>query len=263
MGKHSKFIMLWVGIFIAVLVLIFFINSEPLNNDYRRYTSFSSGYFGGSLFFDTLEHMGYPVRRRYRAFDANNSSTDDVFIFISPRIDSASLQTTLDSMAEWVYSGGQMIFLHPNVATLSLFHETMGARGQLIPLPSMPPWSMYRFGSGEIILGNSAPVLNRALMITTSPGWALETHLRHWDANTIWFMEYYHGFQRQDTFFSTLPLIVQLILIQLILATIAAIIHFSRRFGNPIPYYEEVERDENEHVRALARLYMKTKRSQK
>jgi hypothetical protein len=36
--------------------------------------------------------------------------------------------------------------------------------------------------------------------------------------------------------------------------------HVGKRFGKPVPAYEETEREENEQVRALARLYNKTDR---
>jgi len=45
------------------------------------------------------------------------------------------------------------------------------------------------------------------------------------------------------------------------LAIIAALIiwRLGKRFGEPIPFYEEIEREENEHIKALANLYQKSR----
>jgi len=243
-------------VFVAVFIITRFINAG--NN--RWYTVTSTGDMGASVFYDTLRHMGYPARIGRQPLTAD-SNLQNVYILIHPHTPHVSREMA-EEMVEWVRRGGRLVFLHTSHSSILnivgtegetiFYHRPQGrARGY--------QWTLHQVGHGEIIIGSSRPLLNAALVEHPYAGIVLESHIRRWQGEEIMFAEYYLGFTAQQTFIGELPFIVQLVLAQLVLAFIILVWHLGKRFGNPVPYYEEEEREENEHVRALARLYMKTK----
>ena len=84
----------------------------------------------------------------------------------------------------------------------------------------------------------------------------LHRALDAWQADRIWFAEYYHGYRTRETLVTQLPDVVKYATAQLVLITFVMVGWLGKRFGKPVPYYEEIEREENEHIKALAKLYM-------
>ena len=215
---------------------------------------------GASLFYDTLRHMGYPARIGRQPLTPD-SNLQNVYILVQPHTPHVSREMA-EEMVEWVRRGGRLVFLHTSHSSIL---NIVGTEGETIyyhrPLGRTRgyQWSLHQVGNGEIIIGSPRPLLNAALVERPYPGTILESHLRRWQGEQIIFAEYYLGFANQETFIGLLPFIVQLVLAQLVITFIILIWHLGKRFGNPVPYYEEEEREENEHVRALAKLYMKTK----
>jgi len=247
-------------VLVAAIIITRFINAG--NN--RWYTVTSTGEMGASVFYDTLRHMGYPARRGRHPLTADNN-LQNVYILIQPHTPHVTREMA-EEMVEWVRRGGRLIFLHTNHPSIL---NIVGTEGETIfyyqprNVTRGQQWTLHQVGNGEIIIGNPRPLLNEALVEHPVAGAILESHIRRWQGEEIIFAEYYLGFTAQETFIGELPFIVQLVLAQLVLAFIILVWHLGKRFGNPIPYYEEVEREENEHVRALAKLYMKTKTNMK
>jgi len=248
-------------IYIAIVLIAAFIITRFINSGNNRwYTATSTGDMGASLFYDTLRHMGYPARIGRQPLTPD-SNLQNVYILVQPHTPHVSREMA-EEMVEWVRRGGRLVFLHTSHSSIL---NIVGTEGETIyyhrPLGRTRgyQWSLHQVGNGEIIIGSPRPLLNAALVERPYPGTILESHLRRWQGEQIIFAEYYLGFANQETFIGSLPFIVQLVLAQLVITFIILIWHLGKRFGNPVPYYEEEEREENEHVRALAKLYMKTK----
>lgn len=216
----------------------------------------STGERGASLIFDTLRNMGYPVRRSYRPLTAD-SDTENVYVVIQPH--SPHVNTSLaNEMLEWVYDGGRLVFLcrtHPRSAIDREFNASGTPVG---------PFTLYTHGAGAVLTGSSAHVENGVLMENHTNGQRIQRVLADWNAErefaAIFFAEYYHGFHTPQNLVGRMPLVLRLILLQMVFLSIVGIWFFGKRFGNPVPYYEEIEREENEYVRALARLYSQIRR---
>ena len=253
MRKKNSFA--WLVPLVLVMLAIsagYFFDSD----DGAAYTSASTGERGASLLYDTLKKMGFGVRRSYRPLTTEISASD-VFVIIQPR-SPAVCEFMAAEMLEWVQGGGRLVYLcsrFPNTI-IDTSHEVRGR--------SVGDFMIYRYGSGEIITGRAAPVTNRALMQDHTSGEAIQSTLTRWNAErkigNIFFAEYYHGAESPTEFAGRMPLAMRLVFLQIIIAVIAAVWHLGKRFGNAVPYYEEVEREENEYVRALARLYMVSKK---
>jgi len=241
----------WAWIFPVILVVLaigiaYFFDT----GDGTPYTSSSTGELGASLLYDTLRHMGYGVRVSYRPL-TTEISANDVFIIIQPRTPQVC-HCMAEEMREWVRGGGRLIYLCNKDTHFTPYGHDIG------------DFRLNRLGKGEIISGRATPVTNRSLMDDYTAGEAIQTTLKRWNAEreigNIFFAEYYHGFRTPETFVGRLPLVIRLLLAQMIILAIISVWYLGKRFGNPVPYYEEVEREENEYVRALAKLYMVSKK---
>lgn len=237
-------------IFISVIVIIaaFMLYIFDADDGGVTYASFSTGERGTSVFFDTLQHMGYPVMQGYHPLN-RDSDLSDIYIIIQPYAPPVNRQMA-EEMLDWVQQGGRLIFLHnvsPSIMDIML----------PVPPRRMGGLTLYQWGSGEVVTGRASYVVNRNIMNDSSVGSLLHSILDGWNSNRIWFAEYYHGVRPAETILDNFPLIVRLIIVQLGLFAVMMVWHVGKRFGNAVPYYAEVEREENEHVRALARLYMR------
>ena len=217
-----------------------------------NFTSFSHGDSGVGLLYDTLRLMRYPVSILYQPV-GNAVSVNDVVIMVQP-----SRPRLNDAMAEdilfWVQRGGRLIYLENSQTTImdrALWGEYFTEFGSL-------RW--YSHGMGEVLVGRANLIINANLMEDSTYGEGIALVLSEWNPERIYFAEYYHGFRREPSGFQMMPEWVQLAAYQVIIAIFAIMWHYGKRFGSPIPYYEEVERKENEQVMALARLYKRADR---
>jgi len=220
------------------------------------YAPFTTAEMGTSLLYETLERMGYPVHT-VRTPLTRYADLRYVYVIIQP-FNPAVTQEMAEDMLDWVRRGGRLIFLHSRYPTVvdGLLPGNQGRQ--------MNGFVYYEEGRGSVLTGNAIAVTNETLAFgNAAGGHVLHQVLSTWDAERIVFSIYYQGFHAPQTFFSQLPLVLRLVIIQLGIAVLVLLWHFGKRFGKPIPVYTEIEREENEQVRALARLYYAINRRSK
>lgn len=243
--KHGIVLSIILIIAAAALYLLGTSGSEP------DYSSFSTETDGAGLLYDTLHRMGYPVSRTYQPIDTH-ASVNDVYLVIMPD-DPTPDETALDAMLAWVRRGGRMIFLD------AYFPSPMDEQLADSEVYDYENLSHYYYGLGEVITGVANDFANENLMHNSFYGSMITYSLELWNADHIYFAEYYHGYRAVDNLFARLPQAAKLCAYQLLLAAAALIVAKGKRWGKPIPLYEETERTGDEYARALARLYYKTK----
>ena len=231
-----------------ILVIIMALTSN--NSDTRPHTVFSTGEQGAALFYDSLSLLGYPVRIGRRPL-TTRANINDIYIIIEPTNPRVNIEMAQE-MLEWVQMGGRLIFMQ-NLHSMSIL-ESLLTGGRL-----QGNIMRYNVGLGEVIIGRARDIQNRGLYNNPTSAVYIISILDEWDANTIWFAEYYHGHGMSETFFSNLPLIIRLSIIHLFIIAGAIILCIGKRFGKAVPDYQEIERTENEHVRSLAILLTKIK----
>jgi hypothetical protein len=244
------------GLAVIVLAAAVFVFTRNSGGGGPAYAPYTAGEMGTSLFFDTLRHMGLPVSVEYAPL-TRKSDTRHVYILVQP-YNPAVTQEMAEEMLEWVQRGGHLVFLHgsqPTVIDRLLAGTQNRAEGDFLH---------YTAGLGTVVTGQAYPLTNLRLTENAAPAAALHNLLAQWsDAERFVFPAYYYGVHPPETMFSRLPMVVRLAVIQPGIAALALLWHLGKRLGKPIPAYEETEREENEHVRALARLYTKTQRKGK
>jgi len=242
--KLSKIIFPAIIVILGIVVLHFF------NNDTQgdSFTATNTGVHGASLFFDTLQHMGYPVSITRRPLTTDTNTTH-LYVIIQPAFPPSSYQT--EEILEWVQHGGTLIFLQNSSAFRNLLPGEGTRVGDIM---------IHELGQGVVVTSTANQITNNNLMNTADIGIQLHAIISHSNPSRIIFAEYYHTAPAGDNLFSRLPLIVRLVFIQLGLTSLIAIWYLGKRFGNPVPYHDEIEREENEHVHAVTRLYLKIRR---
>jgi len=216
---------------------------------YPAFTSFSTGRQGTSLIYDTLRIMGYSVGRDITFLSADRS-TDDVQFVIAPRHFS---EAHAEGLMDWVIRGGQLMFFsRGNWDEHRLW-------GDIIPDSSVTVAGgvVHRVGFGTIFIGDARRIINISLLETDGEyGQMIVNVLESMNFRWIYFNEAYHGYGYNATFFEILPRSWRLVAWQVGIIFVVIVVHFGRRFGRPTPFYEEVEREENEYVFTLTNLYM-------
>jgi len=244
LSKLSKIIFPAIIVILGIAVLHFF------NNDTQGgvFTVSNTGVRGASLFFDTLQHMGYPVSVSRSPLTVD-TSTSHMYVIIQPAFPPCGYK--IEEILDWVERGGKLIFLQNSDSFRNLLPSTGTPVGDI--------W-IHELGQGIVITGTANEITNYNLMNTADIGIQLHAIITHLNTDRIIFAEYYHIAPVGDNLFSRLPLIVRLVFIQLGLTSLIAIWYLGKRFGNPVPYHNEIEREENEHVHAVTRLYLKIRR---
>ena len=210
------------------------------------YHAGTTGQMGTSLLYDTLRHLDHSTVQRSRPI-SSSTRLDHVYVIVQPLSNVLTRAAAQDILA-WVESGGRLILLSNQMTHVHLPLTAGQSLGNL---------TLHHHGHGEILTGRSIPATNAYLMNDPTAGRIIHAVLTRWEPTSIVFTEYYRNPVQSQGMLSTFPLIVRLILLQAVITAIVLILYSGRRWGNAIPVYEEIERDENEYVHALARLYMK------
>ena len=248
MNKFKTLILPAVIVIIAVVVLHVF-SSDDSGPAFRASTT---GERGASLLYDTLQYMGYPVGVS-RSRVGLRTNINHAYIIIQPSYPPFFDEDIVNEKLEWIRTGGRLIFLQNQNNTV--FDIVLS--GYATNFGSL---RLYELGDGMIVTGRANYITNLNLMEEPDTGARVQAILDLWGADRIMFGEYYHGPRPTEPLFNRMPIIVRLVFVQLVLVAVMLVWHFGKRFGNPIVYYEEHEREENEHIHALTRLYMKIKR---
>ena len=238
---------------VCVIAAVLFIFNTRFSDDTEPFSSFSAAPEGCSLFYDTLLRMGYSVSRSYIPI-GDLSAADDVYILIQPENPRPG-SDDVEKIMEWVKRGGRLVYLAGDWNRGEIF-AFLRLNAKLIS-DTEGGLIFFRYGFGEIVTGEADIITNKYLMRNSNTGALLQAALDGWRAGNLLFAEYYHGYHAEQNFFGGLPLAVKLTAEQAVIIALAYIAYKGKRFGNIIPYYEETERDENEYVKALARLYSK------
>ena len=240
--SKSRALFLVIMVCASVVALFIFSAGESNEPDYSMY---STGPNGVSLLSDTLRRIGFNVLAGFEPITIN-TDVNDVYIVVLPY---QADKITAEDILSWVRRGGRLIYLD-NADQNEMDFLLAGNEYQMLE-----NYRYYRFGLGDIITGNADSIINNVLMENTIDGRLISGVLNGWNPDRVRFAEYYHGFRATDNFFTRLPTIIKLCIYQIAIAAVALIWHLGKRFGKPIPFYEETERTGDEYVRALARVY--------
>ena len=236
-----------IGVIFLVLV---FISIALRNSDgvEAPMLSDSTGEEGAALLFQTWENMGFDVKS-LRVSISEERSFSTVLV-ISPQNELS--QENIDSLLEFASSGGRLIYLRGDS---DYYLELQIRLGAGIQKYERFGFINYEVGLGEIITGDRNRVLNRALFENPSAGIFLTEFLN--PDEVIFFADYYHRIQSRTQNDEPWRNFARA---QVFIIAIIILWHAGKRFGFAHNAYE-TEREEDEEIFNLARLYEKTRKN--
>ncbi len=241
-NRTPLFFIFLFAIFISAVVLLT-ANTEGTNRP--DYSVFSTNEKGISVLYEAFKKIDYPVSPYYEQIN-KNTGLEDIHVVVSPT-PMYFTDSDRDSMLEWVALGGRLVFLEKSPFIFSNFEDSrISTDGKL---------SLYKHGFGFIVSGNPEGITNEIMKTTPTSGAVLQNIFNNWGYENIYFNEYAHGFRKEQTFFTMLPTGLKLLMYQGLLLILSIILLLGKRFGKPIPFYEETEREENEYLKSLAIIY--------
>lgn len=250
MNKKTKEILLFVLLIFIFLAVTVYTSSDKAIN-YPDYTTFSANNGGASLLLDSLKAMGFPAEASLRYI---NDSTDknDIQIIIAPSFlyyDEARSK----EIADWVLKGGNLLFFEEDLAFTKDYLKNKLDFSNAV---TSSGFTIVKHGLGTIYFGNADKITNESLMANPENGQIIADIMRLHYYNKIYFNESYHGYAVSERLWDGLPFTAKLISIQILIITVVGVLYLGKRFGRPLPLYEEDEREENEYVYTLSNLYI-------
>ena len=206
------------------------------------YTVINKSNQGYSVFYDTVKELGYPIDRSLKPIGEH--SYDSVQVVV----ETIYWDIGSEEVKSWIREGGLLVYLSQG-QTPSIAEATYIRVEDNIEI--------YQYGKGWIIKATPIDLLNSTIIKDYTKAYQLLQIIDKHDYSDIYFNEVYL-FTSNDSMslWEYIPLPYKIILYQFLL-TIAGYFYLKgKRFGKPIPFYEEVERIENEYLHTAASLYM-------
>lgn len=239
--KQSKDIILIIILIPLFLWGAFFISSR-MENKLPRYTVINKAREGYSVFYEALKDLKYPVERTLRPISEQDLDTIQIVT------EQGALDINGEDIKAWVKKGGKIVFLSPRPLGKIDYEDVSPIKQGSI--------TNYNYHKGKIIVSDVSYFTNEALMEDVSKAYNLVSEVDGNSYKKIYFNEYNIFVQGQKrSLWDYTPLGIRIIVYQLALVLIALYYYKGKRFGKPIPLYEEVERSENEYVYSTASIY--------
>jgi hypothetical protein len=241
--KVSRDMLLFLILIPVFLVGAFYISSR-LDKNLPSYTIDNKGREGYSVFYETLKELKLNVERTLTPVELQNSSS----VQIVPSGGSFNLNNK--EIKSWVEKGGSILYL------------TYGGIA-ILPEAGTPEikdgLSIYKVGAGRIITADSAALTNNALIRNKAKAYIIYKEIAGLNKPISFNESYIYSDQKKVELWDYISLEIKFIIYQLIIVLAAFFYYKGRRFGRPVPLYEETERNENEYIYSAASLYRAAK----
>ncbi len=210
----------------------------------------NKGKSGISVIYEVFKDLGYNTNLVLT--EVNSQNIDKAQIVIEPN-EPYKLKTDEDSIKGWIENGGILIYLTPKWKNLE---PSYGEEVDRYISEEKEQAIAYSLHKGLLVIGDPQILSNKTLTDNTDGAYWLLTQLENRNIKNISFNEYYHYFEGQGpSLWRDIPKGIKLAIYQTVLLIAIIIYYFGKRFGKIIPFYEEVERVENEYIYSAASLY--------
>ncbi|WP_079489767.1 hypothetical protein [Maledivibacter halophilus] len=247
-NKNRKDIWLFI-LLIPVFLWLSLNYADHRNDNGTSYSVLNRGSKGMSIIYETMKKLNYPVKLVLD--NVEDKSHDKVQIIVSAK-NNRKFNINNDEIKKWIKNGGKLVYLYEDLENRKLKY------GKKINTYEKNDGSVYSYGKGKILTGNIKLIANKTLTINTDGAYWILSQIDKWNYNSLEFNEFYlYESSQKPSLWRDIPGGVKFILFQLAILIGAIIFYKGKRFGRPIPLYEEVERSENEYIYSVAALYHK------
>lgn len=232
-------------IFFIILIPLFlwasFQISSSIGNQLPSYSVINKSKDGFSVFYETLKELKYPVNRSLKALPSENEKT------IQITVSGSGFNVNDIKVRNWIGAGGTLIYLtnekHPNIE----YKVTPKVQGSVL---------LYKYQKGMLAVANADGLTNIKLTEDRHNAYELLEIIDKYRDRNIYFNEAHLYMDTGSTsLWDALPAEYKYVAYQLLMVLAAYFYYRSKRFGKPVPLYEEVERTENEYLYSAASLY--------
>lgn len=230
-------------ILVPVFVYASFYISSRIKNNLPNYSVLNRSEYGCSVFYQLLKELDYPVERTLQPINSAGQNNiqivaDDYFGNFNP---------DHSEVKEWVSKGGILLYLTPGNIYYDFYDQSKEINSDI---------KIVKEEAGLIILADVNSITNDRLSRGTDNAYQLFTEINSYRYNKLYFNER-HLFvtDRQLTIWGFIPMEIKYCLYQIFIILAAFFYYKGKRFGKPLPLYEETERTENEFLYSAASLY--------
>lgn len=242
--RVNKDILIFVILITLFLGLAFYISN--LNGSKEpKYSIKNRSKQGYSIFFEALKELDYPVERTIEpVYEQAINSVQ----LVPP---GEGFDPNDKRIKEWVGKGGILVYLSDG----NLGYVNYGKISKLNNGPMV-----YNYQKGMIIKADGASIANKALIKDKDDAYELLTLFNDKPYEKIYFNETHLVAQaQQKSLWDYMTTEYKFITYQILLVVFAYFVMKGRRFGKPLPLYEEVEREGNEYLYSASALYRHAK----
>lgn len=237
--------------FISFLILIpiflfgaFYISSRRENN-LPLYSIENKSSSGCSIFYEALRDLKLPVERSIK--DIQEQDVNNIQLVVP----GGDFDINSNEVKDWVKRGGVLVSLSSGNLQFIDYGLLPRVKGKL---------TLYNYGKGTIIAADINNITNKTLMDNTDGAYELISEMGSYNKEKIVFNETNLFIQNNSkNIWDYMPLWAKFVVYQLILVLAAYFYSKGRRLGKAIPFYEEVERTENEYLYSASSLYRQAK----
>jgi hypothetical protein len=242
--KNNKDLMLFILIVPVFLFLAFYVLPR-MDKKIPHYSVTNISKMGYSVFYESLKKLNYPVERTLN--QVSEFKPESVQI-ISP---GGEFDINNPEVMKWVEEGGILVYLTPEINPLVKYGASVETNDNI---------KLYTYHKGSIINADADFITNKALMKDTSKAYELLKEISNPPYKKLYFNEsYMFPSHITKSLWEVTPKEIKYIIYQMLIALAALFYYKGKRFGKIIPFYEEVEREENEYLYSAASLYREAK----
>jgi hypothetical protein len=232
-------------IILFILIPLFlagaFFISNRLEDKLPDYSVINKSRNGYSILYEGLRKLDSPVERTLEVVEKHETDT----IQLVPG--SGYFDINRDEIKSWIEKGGTLVYLTPG----NRHNISYGIEGE-----EEGNVTLYHYGKGLIMAADGSFFTNRSLAEHTGNAYSvLKLIYRQGDKRLFFNETHLFAAPEKSTPWDFVPVEARYILYQLVIIIAAFFYYKGKRFGKPIPFYEEAERNENEYLYSAASLY--------
>lgn len=238
--KANRELIVFILLIPVLLIGSFFISLREKNKP-QNCSVIDQSATGCSVFFEALKELKLPVERTLNPVDSYDINS------IQLVVQNDNFDINDEKIKGWVGKGGILVYLTKNDFYSIKYIKTHETKGSM---------SIYKYNSGYIITTDVSNITNKTLTEKTDSSYELVKEINAHSYKTICFNELYLLMpSSNNSLWDSMPVSIKFVIYQIIIIAIAFFYFKGKRFGKPLPLYEEVERTENEYLYSVAGIY--------
>ncbi|MDP4178563.1 MAG: DUF4350 domain-containing protein [Bacillota bacterium] len=233
-------------IIVSIIFLIIAVNiSSRMNGQLPSYSIENKSNYGGSIFYEAMKKLGYPVEKSLKPIYSEDTSAVQIVI------QDGRLDINDEKIKSWIGKGGKLVILMPDYSDDIPY-------GTIKENDTANNITIYEYNKGFVITAKSKDIANITLTKDTKNAFQLVTKISKYSAKKIYFNEN-NLYAQNSSLWDYIPYSIKIIIYQVIIVLIAYFSFKGKRFGKIEVYAEEEERIENEYLYSAAALFRQAK----